>query len=70
MKNCKGEQCSGWGDVNHSPECIAAHDKIYTDMEAAPTCFDRAESSGRVFDNCRFMHTCKSVKPICVNNPK
>ena len=34
-----------------------------------PDCFDRAEQSGRVFDNCRFYNDCKNVKPICCDNP-
>lgn len=36
----------------------------------APSCFDRAESNGRTFDNCRYMHECKTRKSICVNNPQ
>jgi hypothetical protein len=69
MKDCKGEQCSDWDHVNHSPECIAEHERAYKGVAIVPDCFDRAERLGRVFDNCRFYNDCKNVKPICCDNP-
>ena len=69
MKNCKGENCSDWSEIIHSAECMAEHDKAYEITDEIPSCFDRAEQSGRLFDNCRFYNDCKSVKPICCNNP-
>ena len=64
MKDCKGEKCSDFDEANHSPECIAEHERAYV-----PECFDRAEHPGNVFDNCRFHNDCKKVQPICLDNP-
>lgn len=65
MNNCKGENCKAVNGKGHSDECVKEHDKTV----GVPDCFDRAESGGRVFDNCRFIHTCKVRKTICGNNP-
>ena len=69
MGICKGENCMAVDGVNHSQECIKNHDAIYDKINGVPTCFDRAESGGRKFDNCRYYNDCKQVKPICTDNP-
>ena len=69
MTECKGENCMAVDGSNHSGECIENHDAIYDKINGVPTCFDRAESEGRAFDNCRFYNHCKQVKSICCNNP-
>ena len=63
---CKGKMCGAVNGLNHSPECKEEHDET---VNVVPSCFERAEYNGRVFDNCMFFETCKSVKPICCNNP-
>ncbi len=65
MSECKGKSCKSANGKNHSKECIAEYEKTI----GVPLCFDRAESGGRSFDNCKFFQVCKQVKPICVNNP-
>ena len=65
MSTCKGENCTAVNGKGHGDECKKEHDKA----NGVPDCFDRAESGGRFFDNCRFFKNCKSVKKICTNNP-
>lgn len=65
MSNCKGVNCKAVNGKGHSDECIKEHDRAY----GIHDCFDRAESNGRLFDNCRFYNDCKQVKPACINNP-
>jgi hypothetical protein len=65
---CKGKNCSADGNNNHSDECQKEHESQHM-AETPPSCFDRAEYNGRVFDNCRFFQVCKQVKPICVDCP-
>ena len=69
MKTCKGENCMAINGTNHSKECIKSHNDIYDKINGVPKCFDRAESNGRKFDNCRFYNDCRQVKVICTNNP-
>jgi hypothetical protein len=69
MKGCKGKQCEEWDDINHSKECIEEHDRAYSCETTVPSCFDRAEYQGRVFDNCRHFQVCEQCEPICVDNP-
>ncbi len=64
MPNCKGENCKAVKGKGHSDECIKQHEKAH----GVPDCFDRAESGGRLFDNCLFFKDCKQAKPICANN--
>ena len=65
MVKCNGENCKAINGKGHSDECIKECD----DKHGVPKCFDRAESRGRSFDNCRFYNECNQVKSICVNNP-
>ena len=72
MNTCTGRKCLAVDGLDHSEECQQDHYNAVNGIpfvELPPTCFDRAESGGRVFDNCRYIHTCKSVKLICGNNP-
>ena len=64
---CKGANCEAINGVGHSEECLQEHTNCVS--KKPPSCFDRAESAGRVFDNCRFINTCISVEPICGNYP-
>jgi len=67
---CKGENCRAVCGVGHSDECKIEHDSRHVNVvDEVPSCFDRAEHAGRVFDNCRFFRECKDRKDICVNNP-
>ena len=56
LNRCKGEKCKAIGGIGHSDECEREHssvvDRTHT-KPLPPKCFDRAESGGRVFDNCR-----------------
>lgn len=69
-KQCKGENCHAIDGFGHSEECKQEHSKVVNRAsKIVPICFDRAESGGRVFDNCRFYNDCKEVHPACFNNP-
>jgi len=65
MEKCNGTNCKAVSGKGHSDECL----KDYEKNNGVPLCFDRAESGNRLFDNCRFIHTCKDRKTICGNNP-
>jgi len=65
MSNCKGVNCGAVNGKGHSDECVREHENTY----GVPDCFNRAESNGRLFDNCMFYNDCKQVRPVCVNNP-
>ena len=72
FKTCKGKNCNARNGVGHSEECEKEHSDCVNKIpvkEIPPSCFDRAESAGRVFDNCRYIHACKDVKSICGNYP-
>ena len=66
MGKCKGENCEAVAGVGHSEECKKEHS---SHMIKPPSCFDRAECRGRVFDNCRYVDACKDARPICGNYP-
>ncbi len=68
FKKCKGKNCEAIGGVGHSMECEKEHDDTVNHAKP-PSCFDRAEHGGRLFDNCRFFQVCKDVQPICCNYP-
>lgn len=73
-RRCKGANCEALDGISHSNECEREHDEQFSEENGGahltvPSCFDRAEHQGRVFDNCRYFQTCKQRKPICVNNP-
>ena len=69
MSGCKGKNCEAINGVSHSYECKLEHDKCVDTKKKPPSCFDRAEHAGRVFDNCRFYQECKDSKRICGNYP-
>ena len=66
---CNGKECRAVDGIGHSNECVKEHETVCSHTEEVPSCFARAEYQGRAFDNCMFFETCKSVKPICTNNP-
>ena len=66
MEPCRGKNCTSQNGENHSKDCIQEHADT---VNGVPSCFDRAESGGLLFDNCRYIHECKNRKTICVDNP-
>lgn len=72
FKFCKGKSCHAKNGIGHSDECEKEHSDCVNEIpitQLPPSCFDRAEMAGRVFDNCRYINDCNNVEPICGNYP-